>query len=57
MTGVALVGYSGSLVKDVIKESLFGIKSTYASAQEAEDAQVGKVLVGQSYPHFTGHQN
>ncbi|EKM83006.1 hypothetical protein AGABI1DRAFT_111536 [Agaricus bisporus var. burnettii JB137-S8] len=46
MTGVALVGYSGSLVKDVIKESLFGIKPTYASAQEAEDAQVGKVLVG-----------
>jgi len=46
MSGVALVGYSGSLAKDVIKESLFGIKTTYATIQEAEDAEVGKVLVG-----------
>jgi hypothetical protein len=56
MTGVALVGYSGSLVKDVIKESLFGIKPTYASVQEAEDAQVGKVLVGQSQEYSTVRQ-
>jgi hypothetical protein len=56
MTGVALVGYSGSLVKDVIKESLFGIKPIYASVQEAEDAQVGKVAVGQSHTYPTRHQ-
>lgn len=48
MAGVGLVGYSGSLVKDVVKESLFGIKPAYATVQEAEDAQVGKVIVGQS---------
>ncbi|KAF9452244.1 hypothetical protein P691DRAFT_697467 [Macrolepiota fuliginosa MF-IS2] len=46
MAGVGLVGYSGSLVKDVIKESFFGIKPTYATVQEAEEAEVGKVLVG-----------
>ncbi|KAF5358355.1 hypothetical protein D9756_001894 [Leucocoprinus leucothites] len=46
MTGIALVGYSGSLVKDAITEGLFGIKPIYATVQEAEDAQVGKVLVG-----------
>jgi hypothetical protein len=48
MAGVALVGYSGSLVKDVITESLFGLKPTYAAVQEAEEAEAGKVVVGQS---------
>ncbi|KXN82557.1 Solute carrier family 35 member F6 [Leucoagaricus sp. SymC.cos] len=46
MGGVALVGYSGSLVKDVITESLFGIKPTYATIQEAEEAEAGKVVIG-----------
>jgi len=46
LSGVALVGYSGSLAKDVIKEGLLGIKPTYATIQEAEDAEVGKVLIG-----------
>lgn len=48
MSGVALVGYSGSLARNVIKESLWGIRPTYATIQEAEDAEVGKVLVGPS---------
>ncbi|KAF9443053.1 hypothetical protein P691DRAFT_779097 [Macrolepiota fuliginosa MF-IS2] len=46
IAGVGLVGYSGSLIKDVINESLFGIKATYATVQEAEDARAAKVLVG-----------
>jgi hypothetical protein len=56
MAGVALVGYSGSLVKNVAKESLSGDKPTSANIQEAEDTQVGKVMIGQSQDLSTGHQ-
>jgi len=42
MTGVALVGYSGSLAKDIITDFLG------STVQEAESAQLGKVLIGQS---------
>jgi len=42
MTGVALVGYSGSLAKNVITDFLG------PTLQEDEGAQVAKVLIGQS---------
>jgi len=42
MTGVALVGYSGSLAKGAITNFLS------FTVQEDEGAELGKVLIGQS---------
>lgn len=54
MSGVALVGYSGSLIKDAIKESVvhnlaraLGLHHD-PHVNSAEEPEVTKVLVGKS---------
>ena len=44
MSGVALVGYSGSLIKDAIKESL--VNNLARALGLREEPEVTKVLVG-----------
>ncbi|KAG5634880.1 hypothetical protein H0H81_000425 [Sphagnurus paluster] len=50
MTGVALVGFSGSLIKDAIKESplpsLLGLSFDETETSEPEPKEIGQVLVG-----------
>jgi hypothetical protein len=41
---VGLVGWSGSLVKDVVKTEL--VRRVFNITNESEEAEVGKVLVG-----------
>lgn len=52
MAGVGLVGFSGSLIKDAIKDSplltLVGIKMTdLPSTEPIEEPEVTQVLVGE----------
>lgn len=48
MSGVALVGYSGSLIKDSIKESI--VNNLARALGLREEPEVTKVLVGKSRP-------
>lgn len=56
MTGVALVGYSGSLIKDALKDTLvphslrsLASRAAPVTAKGGEAEELGKVLVGEIY--------
>ena len=50
MAGVSLVGLSGSLVKNAVKESSIGTFEEAPSTEPAEEPEVTKVLVGEFRP-------
>ena len=52
MAGVSLVGLSGSMVKDAVKESSVNVFDEIPSPEPVEEPEVTKVLVGQSNVHF-----
>ena len=46
MAGISLVGLSGSMIKDAVKEADFGTLDDAPSTEPAEQPEVTKVLVG-----------
>lgn len=50
MAGVSLVGLSGSLVKNAVKEPSTGMFEEAPSTEPAEEPEVTKVLVGECCP-------
>jgi len=50
MAGVSLVGYSGSLIKDTVKEDVTLI-STGTTSEPIDQPDLTKVLIGTSYCH------
>lgn len=48
MAGVSLVGLSGSMVKDAVKEPSLNVSDDLPLPEPVEEPEVTKVLVGES---------
>ena len=48
MAGISLVGLSGSMIKDAVKESFLGTREDIPTTEPVEEPEVTKVLVGKS---------
>lgn len=52
MAGVCLVGYSGSLIKDAVKEAVNLVTSGRTAAEPIDEPDMTRVLVGSSFSYM-----